>query len=88
MVILICEFQTSDEEMKKIVLNVVKQCAATEGVAPQYIKHDILPEFFKSFWVRCMALDRQNYRQVVDTAVELVPEGWSGPRSLAELSTT
>ena len=30
-VILIREFQTSDEEMKKIVLKVVKQCAATEG---------------------------------------------------------
>ncbi|KAJ8593868.1 ARM repeat-containing protein [Rhizopogon salebrosus TDB-379] len=70
-VILIREFQTSDEEMKKIVLKVVKQCAATEGVTPQYIKHDILPEFFESFWVRRMALDRRNYRQVVETTVEL-----------------
>ncbi|KAJ7623334.1 armadillo-type protein [Roridomyces roridus] len=70
-VILIREFQTSDEEMKKIVLKVVKQCAATEGVTPSYIKHDILPDFFKSFWVRRMALDRRNYRQVVETTVEL-----------------
>jgi splicing factor 3B subunit 1 len=70
-IILIREFQTSDEEMKKIVLKVVKQCAATEGVTPQYIKHDILPEFFKLFWVRCMALDRRNYHQVVETIVEL-----------------
>lgn len=70
-IILIREFQTSDEEMKKIVLKVVKQCAATEGVTPQYIKQDILPDFFKSFWVRRMALDRRNYRQVVDTTVEL-----------------
>lgn len=52
-VILIREFQSSDEEMKKIVLKVVKQCAATEGVTPQYIKEDILPEFFKAFWVCC-----------------------------------
>ena len=50
-VILIREFQSSDEEMKKIVLKVVKQCAATEGVTPAYIKDDILPEFFKAFWV-------------------------------------
>jgi splicing factor 3B subunit 1 len=70
-VILIREFQTSDEEMKKIVLKVVKQCAATEGVTPSYIKHDILPDFFKAFWVRRMALDRRNYRQVVETTVEL-----------------
>ncbi|KAF8323538.1 armadillo-type protein [Cantharellus anzutake] len=70
-VILIREFQSSDEEMKKIVLKVVKQCAATEGVTPVYIKEDILPEFFKAFWVRRMALDRRNYRQVVETTVEL-----------------
>ena len=70
-VILIREFQSSDEEMKKIVLKVVKQCAATEGVTPAYIKQDILPEFFKAFWVRRMALDRRNYRQVVETTVEL-----------------
>lgn len=70
-VILIREFQTSDEEMKKIVLKVVKQCAATEGVTPGYIKNDILPDFFKSFWVRRMALDRRNYKQVVETTVEL-----------------
>ncbi|KAI5981177.1 small nuclear ribonucleoprotein [Pisolithus albus] len=55
-VILIREFQTSDEEMKKIVLKVVKQHS---------------PDFFKSFWVRRMALDRRNYRQVVETTVEL-----------------
>ncbi|EMD38371.1 hypothetical protein CERSUDRAFT_93900 [Gelatoporia subvermispora B] len=46
-IILIREFQTSNEEMKKIVLKVVQQCAATEGVTPQ------------------------NYRQVVETTVEL-----------------
>lgn len=70
-IILIREFQTSDEEMKKIVLKVVQQCAATEGVTAQYIKQDILPDFFKAFWVRRMALDRRNYRQVVETTVEL-----------------
>ncbi|KAI6141441.1 hypothetical protein BKA82DRAFT_884881 [Pisolithus tinctorius] len=63
-VILIHEFQMSDEEMKKIVLKVIKQCAATNGVTAQYIKQDVLPDFFKSFWVRRMALDRRNYRQM------------------------
>ncbi|KAI8878020.1 splicing factor 3B subunit 1 [Backusella circina FSU 941] len=71
MVILIREFQSPDEEMKKIVLKVVKQCAATDGVQPAYIKEEILPEFFKHFWVRRMALDRRNYKQVVETTVEL-----------------
>ncbi|EMD37977.1 hypothetical protein CERSUDRAFT_93502 [Gelatoporia subvermispora B] len=43
-------------KMKKIVLKVVQQCAATEGVTPQDIKQDILPDFFKAFWIRRMAL--------------------------------
>jgi len=71
MVILIREFGTPDEEMKKIVLKVVKQCIATEGVEPQYIRQEILPDFFRHFWIRRMALDKRNYKQVVDTTVEL-----------------
>lgn len=118
MLILIREFQSPDEEMKKIVLKVccsfsaklyrskifhcrnftfcaeflpgrylkyfsrnftfialfqqvVKQCCATDGVEPQYIKTEILPPFFKHFWNQRMALDRRNYRQLVDTTVEI-----------------
>ena len=71
MFVLLREFQTPDEEMKKIVLKVVKQCVLTEGVEAQYIKDDILSEFFRCFWVRRMALDRRNYRQLVDTTVAL-----------------
>jgi splicing factor 3B subunit 1 len=64
-VILIREFQSSDEEMKKIVLKVVKQCAATEGVTPAYIKQDILPEFFKAFWVSCVSFIRATQMLIV-----------------------
>jgi len=71
MTILIREFQSPDEEMKKIVLKVVKQCVSTEGVQPAYVRESILPEFFRHFWVRRMALDRRNYKQVVETTVEL-----------------
>ena len=71
MPILIREFQTPDEEMKKIVMKVVKQCVGTEGVDAVYVRAEILPEFFKHLWVRRMALDRRNYRQLVDTTVEL-----------------
>ena len=71
MVILIREFATPDEEMKKIVLKVVKQCVATEGVEPDYIRQEILPEYFKHFWVRRMALDRRNHKALVETTVEI-----------------
>ena len=71
MTILIREFQSPDEEMKKIVLKVVKQCVSTDGVEPSYVKESILPEFFRHFWVRRMALDKRNHKQVVETTVEI-----------------
>lgn len=52
-------------------MKVVKQCVETEGVQPDYVRREILPEFFRSFWVRRMALDRRNYRALVETTVAL-----------------
>ena len=71
MEILLREFQSPDEEMKKVVLKVVSQCASTDGVTAGYLKEHVLADFFKSFWVRRMALDKRNYRQVVETTVDL-----------------
>ncbi|RKP17732.1 ARM repeat-containing protein [Rozella allomycis CSF55] len=68
------EFQTPDEEMKKIVLKVIKQCVSTEGVTSGFIKSEILPDYFKYFWVRRMALDKRNYKAVVETTVELAKQ--------------
>jgi len=44
--VLIREFSTNDDEMKKIVLNVVKQTVSTEGVSVKYVREEIIPEFF------------------------------------------
>ena len=71
MVVILREFATPDEEMKKIVLKVVKQCVSTDGVEAEYVRTEILPEFFKHFWVRRMALDRRNYKALVETTVAL-----------------
>lgn len=71
MEILLREFSSPDEEMKKVVLKVVSQCSSTEGVTAGYLKEHVLDEFFKSFWVRRMALDKRIYRQVVETTVDL-----------------
>ncbi|KAK4189011.1 U2 snRNP component prp10 [Podospora australis] len=71
MEILLREFASPDEEMKKVVLKVISQCAATDGVTAGYLKEQVLDDFFKSFWVRRMALDKRNYRQVVETTVDI-----------------
>ncbi|KAF8403544.1 hypothetical protein HHK36_011648 [Tetracentron sinense] len=51
MFILIREFQSPDEEIKKIVLKVVKQCVSMEGVEAEDIRTNILLEFFRNFWL-------------------------------------
>ncbi|KAK2071164.1 hypothetical protein P8C59_005609 [Phyllachora maydis] len=71
MEILLREFASPDEEMKKVVLKVISQCAATDGVTAGYLKEHVLDDFFKAFWVRRMALDKRNYRQVVETTVDI-----------------
>ena len=43
---------------------VVKQCCSTDGVEAQYIREEVLPDFFKHFWHARMAMERRNYRQV------------------------
>jgi splicing factor 3B subunit 1 len=69
--IVLREFGSSDEEMKKIVLKVIEQCVSGDALEKDYVLKEILPNFFKSFWNRRMALDKRNYRAVVDTIVQL-----------------
>jgi len=71
MPVLIRNFDTPDEDMKKIVLKCVQQCVATDGVEPSYVKETVLPDFFRCFWIRRIALDRRGNRQVVETTVSV-----------------
>lgn len=48
--------------MKKIVLKVVKQCVGSEGVSVSYVRKEVIPEFFRNFWLRRNALDKKNYK--------------------------
>ncbi|KAI4342289.1 hypothetical protein MLD38_026929 [Melastoma candidum] len=56
---------------KVLAAFVVKQCVSTEDVEPDYIRNAILPDFFRNFWIRRMALDRRNYKLLVETTVEI-----------------
>jgi splicing factor 3B subunit 1 len=60
--VLIREFTTNDDEMKQIVLKVIKQTVSTEGVKVKYVREEIIPEFFQNFWLRRNALDKKNYK--------------------------
>lgn len=71
MPVLVNEFKNADNEMKGIVLKVVKQCVATEGVDADFVRKEILPEFFRQFWTRRTASEKRNWKQLVETTVEL-----------------
>ena len=68
---LVEEMRSPDPEMKRIVLKVIKQCVATDGVGRDFIKQKIIPEFFKNFWVKRMAGERANVIALVDATVEI-----------------
>lgn len=69
--ILIREFKSPDEDMKSVVLKVVVQCVSCSGVEAPYVREDVAPEFFRCFWIRRMALDRRNFKAVVDATLQI-----------------
>ncbi len=68
---LVREFASPDDDMRKVVLKTVAQCIACEAVDAGYVRGEVAPEFFVHFWTRRVALDRRNYRAVVDTTLAL-----------------
>ncbi|CAJ2673833.1 unnamed protein product [Trifolium pratense] len=70
MSVLIREFKSTNEVMKKIVLKVVKQCVSTEGVEAAYIRDNVVPEFLDNFWDMGVTLDRRNYKLLVETTID------------------
>lgn len=71
MVVLLREFASPDEEMGRIVLGVLANCAATEGVEAQYLRDAVLPDFFKHFWTRKAALDRRSRKALLEATLAL-----------------
>ncbi|CAD8187639.1 unnamed protein product [Paramecium pentaurelia] len=65
------QFEIQEEEMKKIVLMVIKQCIQCAGIEAVYVRDQIMPEFFKYYWSKRTATDRRNYRQMVETTCEI-----------------
>ena len=65
------DFISPDENIRRVVLNVLKQCLLVNGIDYSYVKEEICSEFFANFWNRRMALDRKNYKGVIDVTVEI-----------------
>ena len=65
------DFVSPDENIRRVILHVLKQCLLVNGIDYTYVKEEICNEFFANFWNRRMALDRKNYKGVIDVTVEL-----------------
>lgn len=61
----------NEDEMKKVVLVVVKQCVSSEGVTAEFVRNEIVGPFFEHFWNRKMAGDKRNSKQLIETTVEI-----------------
>ncbi|SCU79605.1 LADA_0B01882g1_1 [Lachancea dasiensis] len=72
------EFQSPDDEMKKAVLLVLQKCCAADGLVQKQVREDIMPDFFRYFWSRRTALDRQINKSVVYTTLVLSEKGGGG----------
>jgi U2 snRNP spliceosome subunit len=72
------EFDTPEDEMKRIVLKVLKQCVSTEGVTANYVRDTIINDYFRCFWIRRIALDKKSAKQVVETTVEIAKKVGGG----------
>ncbi|AOA62886.1 U2-snRNP associated splicing factor [Komagataella phaffii CBS 7435] len=69
--VLIREFESPDEEMKRTCLKVLQQCCDTEGIEKQYLIIEVIGSFFKSFWNRRTALDRRTAKLCCETTFHL-----------------
>ncbi|ODV93299.1 hypothetical protein PACTADRAFT_51908 [Pachysolen tannophilus NRRL Y-2460] len=69
--ILIREFSSQDEEMKKTCLKVVQQCCSTEGISKSFLIDKILDDFFKNYWQRRVAMDKKINKILIETTYHL-----------------
>jgi splicing factor 3B subunit 1 len=71
MEVVVREFASADEEMRKIVLRTVRQLIATEGLDAGYVRATVLPPFMRAYWVRRSALDKRNWEPLVEATADL-----------------
>ncbi|ELP90398.1 splicing factor 3B subunit, putative [Entamoeba invadens IP1] len=67
--VVIREFRTSDDEMKKTILKVVRQCMSVPIIGKDVGRENVPDRFFEHFWQRQNSIDKKLSKEVVDTAL-------------------
>ncbi|KAF8275878.1 hypothetical protein C3747_10g632 [Trypanosoma cruzi] len=69
---LVNQFNTPEDEHRRVLLQVVRQCVSADGVTANFIRDVILKPFFDGFWsVRRVAAERKTAGALVETTVAI-----------------
>lgn len=69
--VIIREFSSPDDELKRTVLLVIRQCSQTDGVSGTFLVSKVIPPFFSSFWIRRSALDRRISAMIIESVLAM-----------------
>ena len=69
--VLLKEFSTPEDDMKKIILQVIYQSIEKGGIDPEFIRDKILEPFWENFWTRRLVLDRGASFRLIDATVSI-----------------
>lgn len=65
-------FSTPDDDLRRIVLRVVKQCLAPEGISAEFIRQYFISSFIDNFWTTKVSTeDRMTKLLLIATTVEV-----------------
>ncbi|KAH8738793.1 splicing factor 3B subunit1-like HEAT repeat containing protein [Cryptosporidium ryanae] len=67
--ILIREFGSQEEEMRRVVLKVAEECVLSEEISLEYIRSTYLAPFFGQFWTPRNSMDKKICKQVIGTTL-------------------
>lgn len=69
--VILREFESPEDETKRILLKVIKQCLDNKLIKPDFILEKILPNFWDNFWLRKLCSDRYVSDQLAETTLSL-----------------
>lgn len=69
--VVMVQFENPEEEMKRTLLKVIKQCLDNQEIKPSFVIEKMLSRFWDSFWIRKLTIDRLIVQQLTEATLSL-----------------
>lgn len=69
--VILREFESPEDEMKRILMKVIKQCLDNRLIKPDFVMEKIFPNYWGNFWLRKLCTDRLVSEQLVETTLSM-----------------